>query len=186
MENASLKPFIKEHLDILFVGLNPARGSNDNMHYFSVNQSFWQQLADAGLINEIIDKVNADVTVFGSNEINYMGWYYGITDLVTETAESKSSKIKILDNHNKKLSEVILFFKPKVVILLHHKATNSFLKYHHISPQKANCGCLGKIISDCDSLFYSIGFPHGNNITSVDKVAKYKEVKEYINNIKDE
>lgn len=41
--------------DILFVGLNPAKGSSDNLHYFSINQAFWNRLYDAGLIIARVD-----------------------------------------------------------------------------------------------------------------------------------
>ena len=185
MQNATLKPYLRENLDILFVGLNPAKGSNDNHHYFSVNQSFWKQLTESGLLNESISKDTADITVFGSNNINYKGWCYGITDLVTEIAESNSRNVKIEDKHCIKLFEDIRTYNPKVVIFLHQKATKTFLKFLHHSPQKANCGCLGKIIPDCDSMIFSIGFPHGSSIPSIEKVAKYIEVKEYINKLID-
>lgn len=60
MEKSKLVPFVRENLDILFVGLNPAKGSSYNCHYFSVNQAFWNQLYDAGLITARIDKASAD------------------------------------------------------------------------------------------------------------------------------
>lgn len=84
MKESRLKPFIHSGLDILFVGLNPARGSSQNGHYFSVNASFWNQLNEAGLITEFIDKGIADEIVFGSTCININEYQYGITDLVQE------------------------------------------------------------------------------------------------------
>jgi len=45
---SNLVPFIRDNLDILFIGLNPAKGSSENRHYFSVKPAFWNQLYDAG------------------------------------------------------------------------------------------------------------------------------------------
>lgn len=95
MEKSNLKPFIREDLDILFVGLNPAKGSSDKRHYFSVNQSFWNQLFESGLITIRVDKNIADEVVFRTSEINYNNWSYGITDLITSIAESNSNLIAV-------------------------------------------------------------------------------------------
>ena len=94
MNSSTLQPFIRKNLGILFVGLNPSIGSSEKVHYFSVKQSLWNQLYQTGLIISSIDKAYADEVVFGSTKINFHGWSYGITDLVTEIAESDSRKIK--------------------------------------------------------------------------------------------
>ncbi len=71
MEVSNLVPFVREKLDILFIGLNPAIGSSTHKHYFSVNQVFWNQLYEAGLITYQVDKANADDFIFGSKTFNY-------------------------------------------------------------------------------------------------------------------
>jgi len=90
MEKSQLVPFVKEGLDILFVGLDPANGSDDHGHYFSVKQAFWNQLLSAGLITEKVSKLSADDEIFGNNEKNFNKWSYGITDLVPNIVESNS------------------------------------------------------------------------------------------------
>jgi len=180
MKQSTLSPFIRYNLEILFIGLNPAKGSSDNRHYFSVNQSFWNQLFDAGLISKKVDKLVADELVFGSNAINYLGWSYGVTDLITEIAESDSRKIEPTDQDCKRLERDIRKYKPKTAILLHGKVTKTFLPYLGIKPVRANYGRIGQIIENCPTMFYSIAFPHGNNIPSIKKVEKYKEVKDYL------
>lgn len=45
---------------------------------------------------------------------------------------------------------------------------------------KANHGLLGKLIDGCNSTFFAIGFPHGNTISSKNKVDKYIQVKEML------
>jgi len=47
---------------------------------------------------------------------------------------------------------------------------------------KSNTGVLGKLIENCDTNFFNIAFPHGNTITSEQKVEKYIELKEYLKN----
>lgn len=170
-------PFIREGLDILFVGLNPANTSSKKGHYFSTNPAFWNQLYDAGLITKSIDMNTADNIVFGSSEINYKNCQYGVTDLVNYLAESNSSKVKPTEQHCKNLEQNILTYKPKKVILLHSKVIKYFVtKYLH--KPVVEYGCIGKLIDNCESLFYNVPFPHGNAITSEIKVELYKKIKE--------
>lgn len=108
MEKSNLIPFLRANLDILFVGLNPAKGSSRNRHYFSVNQAFWNQLLESNLITKHIDKSIADERIFGDNKINYNNWNYGITDLITEIAESNSAKIKPQHDDLVRLKKLLL------------------------------------------------------------------------------
>lgn len=180
MEQSSLIPFVRENLDVLFVGLNPAKGSSCNRHYFSVNQAFWNQLYSAGLIISRVDKSNADDVVFGGTSINFQGWSYGVTDLITEIAESDSRQIRPTRKNCEDLRNSILVLKPKVAILLHGKVLDNLLPFLGCSAPPANSGELGKLIPDCPTMFFNIAFPHGNAITSDSKVAQYKKVKQYL------
>lgn len=180
MEKSKLNPFLRGNLDILFVGLNPAKGSSDKRHYFSVNQAFWNQLYDSGLISDRICKDNADNIVFGNNTINFNCWNYGITDLITEVAESNSNLICVNNEDCSRLIEIIKKYRPRAVIILHQKVVKNIMKVVGLSVPTANAGELGKLIDGCDSMFYAIGFPHGNSILSQDKVINYMKVKEYL------
>ena len=180
MKQSRLVPFVRENIDILFVGLNPATISSEKGHYFSVKQSFWKQLYISGLITENIDKDCADMMVFGTNQINYRNWNYGITDLVTEIAESQSQKIKPTHEHCINLYKLIKKTKPRAVVLLHGKVQKKFLGFLKQEPAEANFGLLGHLIPEEKILFCNIAFPHGNAITDSEKVEKYKELKEYL------
>lgn len=180
MEKSNLVPYLRENLEILFVGLNPAQGSSRNRHYFSVNQAFWNQLYDSELITEFIDKSKADENVFGSNRINYNNWNYGVTDLVTEIAESNSGLVKPSEKDCLRLKNTIITFKPKTVVLLHGKVLNEFIDYLGYNVPNSNSGKLGQLIKSSDTIFYNIAFPHGNSITSNEKVIRYIELREYI------
>lgn len=183
MEKSVLYPFIRSNLDILFVGLNPAKGSNQNGHYLSVNQAFWNQLFESGLITSPVDKMDADDIVFGSSGINFMGWQYGITDLVVEIAESDSRKIKPTQRDCVRLRDSIDDFKPKAVVLFHGLVLKKFLTFLGYNIPKANSGRLGKLIENSNSYFFNIAFPHGNAITSKEKVRRYVELKNDIEKI---
>lgn len=180
MEKSSLIPYLRKDLEILFVGLNPAKGSSDKGHYFSVNQAFWNQLFDSGLIEESVDKLIADEIIFRTNKVNFSNWNYGITDLVTEIAESNSQKIKPTLSHCKQLTENIRLNKPKSVVLLHSKVTKTFLNFLNKPIPKSNSGNLGNILSNSDTTFFNIAFPHGNSISSLEKVKRYLELKEFL------
>lgn len=180
METSNLIPFVRSNLHILFVGLNPARGSSFNRHYFSVKQSFWDQLYDAGLINSKVDKSTADTLIFGGNKYNHRRWEYGITDLVTAVAESDSSKVKPSSEDCMALSELIQEKSPKVVILLHSKVCRYFLSSLDYPIPPANSGSLGRLIPKCPTQFFNIAFPHGNSINSISKVKNYRDVRNYL------
>src|SRR5687768_6989367 len=127
MERSNLNPFLGNNLDILFCGLNPAKGSSHNRHYFSVNQAFWNQLYCSELITSRVDKSIADKLVFGATKVNHHGWAYEITDLITDITESHSRYIKPTRKHSEALKSLILELTPKVAILLHQKVVKSFL-----------------------------------------------------------
>lgn len=183
MENINLKPFVRENLDILFIGLNPAVVSNQKGHYFSVKQSLWNQLYRSGLILQEVNKENADELIFGDTATNVENLNFGIIDLVTNIANSNSSEVKPTKGDCIKLEQTILKYKPRVAIILHSKVLKKFaFNYLGISKCSSNSGYMGKLLKpkDCDTIFYNIAFPHGNNIADEDKIKKYKEVKELI------
>lgn len=180
MEQSKLIPFLRTDLHILFVGLNPAKGSSDNGHYFSVKQSFWKQLHSSGLIIQCLDKSNADDLVFGSKSYNYNNWNFGITDLVTEYAESDSKKVKPTIKDYQRLENVVRKYKPLTVVLLHGSVLNGVMKYLHYSVPKSNTGSLGKLIGDIPTTFFNIAFPHGNSISDLHKIEIYNQLKEHI------
>lgn len=181
MQESTLIPFLRKNLDILFIGLNPAKGSSENGHYFSVNQAFWNQLYESGLITKSVAKSNADELIFGSNKYNYKNWNFGITDLITEIAESNSAKIKPRQTDLIRLENVVKEYKPKTVILLHSKVLKKFNGYLGYVVPKSNTGKMGKLIENSNTTFYNIAFPHGNVITNESKINKYKELKEFLN-----
>ena len=144
MEKSNLIPFVRNNLDILFVGLNPAVGSSRNRRYFSANQAIWNQLYDSGLITSRVDKSIADELVFGQKDINFQGWSYGITDLIPSIAESDSRKIKPTRQNSEDLQALIKRFSPKVAILIHGKVVEHLLKFLEYPVPSANSGKIGR------------------------------------------
>lgn len=171
-------PYVREGLDILFVGLNPAKKSYDKKHYFSKNCAFWDQLYESGLITSPIDKDIADERVFGSTEINANQWEYGVTDLVSDVAESNSRAVKPTDDDCVTLEKIIKENKLKIVVILHSKVIKIFCKrYSDKLDTTSKCGYLGTLIKGCDSIFFKVPFPHGNSIPKYEKVKLYKQIK---------
>ena len=185
MEGATLKPFLRENLDILFVGLNPAIFSNMKGHYFSVRQSFWKQLHQGGLINQEVNKDCADNLIFGDNQLNFNQWNYGITDLITHIAESNSNKVKPTIADCKTLKDTILQYKPLTIVILHSTVLKDFVSgFIGALRFPSNSGKMGRLLKGCDSVFYSIAFPHGNGISDDDKIKRYQELKKDILELK--
>jgi hypothetical protein len=183
MEKSNLTPFIRMNLDVLFVGLNPAKGSSRNRHYFSVNQAFWNQLFLAGLVVMNIDKSIADNIIFAGTEVNYKRWSFGITDLIPEIAESNSRKIKPTEKDCERLKNDILKYRPKSVVLLHGTVLKKFIKHLGREVPMSNSGNLGELIKEVDTIFFNIAFPHGNTIISEEKIWNYKQLKQYLEGI---
>jgi len=179
MEKSTLKPFLRDGLDVLFIGVNPAKGSSRKGHYFSVNAAFWNQLFDSGLIVERVDKNVADEIVFGSNRVNRAGLNYGVTDLVPKWAESASSKITPSNEDCRALVKSIKRHKPKVAVLLHSKVRRA-LEAHLKVLTDVEYGQLGRIIPGLATEFFSVPFPHGNAITTETKVGKYREIVRFL------
>lgn len=170
-----LNPFVRQDLDILFVGLNPANTSNRKGHYFSTNPALWNQFYASGIITKQVNMDIADEIVFGTNSINHNGMQYGITDLITNVAESNSSVVKPSLQNCMDLEKTITELKPRCVVILHSKVIQYFVQ-RYLGMNNVKYGCLGKIISGCDTVFYNIPFPHGNNIPSDKKVDIYKKL----------
>lgn len=179
MEESTLKPYLRECLHILFVGLNPATGSSRNGHYFSVNSSFWTQLYASGLIVRRVAKAEADEIVFGTTTANHAGWSYGITDLVTTVAESNSRSIRPTNEDSASLINNIICFKPKAVVMMHSKVRHSLAKF--LGKPEPEDGFVGKLLGDAiDTDFFSVPFPHGNRICSEYKINLYKQIRNYL------
>ena len=158
MDTINLKPFLREGLDILFVGLNPARRSNRNGHYFSVNQAFWNQLHDSGLITKYVDKMYADDMVFGGTGANYSEWSYGVTDLITYIADSDSANVKPTPMDSINLERDLRKYGPRTVVLMHGKVCKAFSKHigrHIPGPSE---GHQGQLLEGCPSEFFTIAF----------------------------
>lgn len=181
METITLRPFVRNNLDILFIGLNPAIVSNQKGHYFSVKQSLWKQLYMSGLILEEVNKDIADELIFGDTVLNINQRNFGITDLITHIANSNSTEVKSTEKDCIQLKETILEYKPRVAIILHSKVLKEFVaKYLGKKEYPSNSGFMGKLLNNCDTIFYNIAFPHGNAIPDKEKINRYKEVKELI------
>jgi hypothetical protein len=184
MEESWLQPFLRKDLDILFIGLNPAGGSSRKGHYFSVNKAFWNQLREAELITlDSIDKLMADELVFGGTDYNAHGWSYGITDLVTEIAESDSGLIKPGRAECERLERVIRELEPRAAVLIHGKVVQRMLEYRGLASVPANSGALGRILPGCATMFFNIAFPHGNTIAKAEKVREYCRVKAFLEEV---
>jgi G:T/U-mismatch repair DNA glycosylase len=179
MQKAKLEPFIRENLDVLFVGLNPPSQSNNNGHYFSGKQSrFFQLLYLSGLISSNINKSEADLNVFGNNSYNYNKANFGVTDLIQHIVETNSGKVKPTREDVLSLCKSIIKYAPKNVCIIHSKVRDAFERFQneYISGGLTYGNC-GKILKDCPSVFFFNYFPNGNNIPDEPKLKIFNELK---------
>ena len=179
MSESKLKSRVEKNLDILFVALNPPAQSNANGHYFSGSGSrFFKLLFRSGLITTEIDKSFADEIVFGSNKINFMNKEYGITDLVFDVIETKSTKVKPEQHHVERLYKIIMENSPRFVCIIHNKVLKSFNRYSKLYlSDKLNWGNCGEAFRDCSSIIFCNYFPNGSNIPDPPKLKIFGELK---------
>lgn len=69
---------------------------------------------------------------------------------------------------------------PKVAVLLHGDVVSSFLSYLGAKSDDNEFGKIGRVIDNCPTMFYTVPFPHGNNIKSEIKIKRYAEIKELL------
>src|SRR5690242_16545855 len=118
-------------------------------------------MCQSGLIISPVDKSHADEIIFGGTSHNFHGWSFGITDLVTEIAESDSHQIKPSVKDCQVLSDLIKKLSPKVAMLLHRKVVEYLLLFVGYSLPHPNSSQVGAIIANCPTMFFNIAFPHG-------------------------
>lgn len=179
MDTQNLRPYLRENIDVLFIGLNPSDISDTNGHYFSVKQSFWDQLLQSGLLTKRVDKSYADEIVFGTNMANRNSWNYGIVDIIHTVSDRDSTDIKPSKNDYEWLKENILLFKPRVACIIHSKVMKCIDKFT-LETLDIHHGCMGKLLNEVNTTFFYIPFPHGNKYTNNYKVSLYKGIVEYL------
>jgi hypothetical protein len=133
------------------------------------------------LIIKPVDRDNADDIVFGSNNVSYNGWSYGITDLVTGWAVSNSRTVHPTPDDCQQLLKNIKRYQPRVIVILHYKVQKSLKQCFKLQLSNGNYGQLGYWLGEgIKSEVFSVPFPHGNRIPKQDKVALYKQIKNYL------
>jgi len=118
----------------------------------------------------------ADEIVFGSTSANRNGWSYGITDLVTEIAESDSKKVKPTADHCTRLALQIEELAPRAVVFLHSDVLKAVRRYLGMRFD-SGYGRLGRLLPAIPATeFFALPFPHGNTIPLAAKLELYKEL----------
>ena len=170
--------YLRTGLDLLFIALNPPVQSNMNGHYFSGKGStFFKQLYESRLIRENIDRENADELVFGGTKYNYKNWNFGVIDLLPRIEETDSTKIRVKKEHVDLLFSRIVTYKPKYVCIIHSKVMKAIKEYAGID---LSYGLNGKVIENCDTIFFCNYFPNGNSIRTSKKLEIYDKIKSEI------
>lgn len=168
----NLVEYIHPKMDILFVALNAPEVSNNNKHWFSRNFSFWNLLFSAGLITQqILDAKEGDISVFGSNSINYHRWIFGVTDLNRDMVQTNSNNVITNTGQVLRILDIIKTKKVKKLCLMHSKVAKEFQNNELIDRSKGY-GIVGKI---CDTIVYEVPF---HNASIPNKQKYYALLKE--------
>lgn len=170
-------------MDVLFVALNPPKISNDNGHYFSRVKTFWDILFESNLIEKNSFPLNEmDVNIFGNNLYNYSQSTFGITDLVKNTVETNSSKVKAEEDNLNDILSLLDNEKVDVLVLMHSKVINCFKK-HSIIPKHAGYGFAANYRK---TKIFNVPFPTGSSIPKNKIVQEYKKVYNELVRVKSE
>ncbi|MGJ1206392.1 hypothetical protein [Sphingobacterium lactis] len=160
----NLKEYIYNEMDILFLALNAPETSNANAHWFSRNLSFWNLLFKSGLITQQInDSLKGDEIVFGSTDINYNNWIYGVTDLNHELIETNSQNVSIETKHLDRILKILESNHVKKLCLMHSKVGECIRNSGKLTDLQNNrYGYIGKI---GETLVYEVPF-HNASISN--------------------
>ncbi|MBK7888415.1 MAG: hypothetical protein IPJ86_14395 [Bacteroidetes bacterium] len=166
MSKVNLKEYIHPKMDLLFVALNAPEVSNANAHWFSYNLSFWNLLYRAGLITQTISNpMEGDIKVFGSTEINYENWIFGVTDLNREVVATKSNQVITDINQVERILSIIKNNSVNRVCLMHFIVAEEFEKHGTIvrncQDRENEFGIVGEYKS---TVIYEVPFHSGNSI----------------------
>lgn len=165
----NLKEYIHPEMDVLFLALNAPEVSNANAHWFSRNLSFWNLLYRSGLINQkITDTKKGDETVFGSNEINFEGKVFGVTDLNNEIVQTDSRGVNVEQRHVNRILEILMKNKVEKLCLMHSTVGIAFRESQYL--QKTTGNRYGLIGSIGQTEVYEVPF---HNASVADKERHY-------------
>jgi G:T/U-mismatch repair DNA glycosylase len=168
--------YLRNNIDLLFIALNPPKQSNSNGHYFSGKQSlFFKQLFESGLITANLSKSKADEAVFGASNFNYKNSQYGVVDLVPYRVETDSNSVRVTKENVSLLLGKIRVYNPKNVCIIHSKVRAEIEKEIGI---RISYGANGKLLDNCETVFYCNYFPNGNNIPTAEKLRIYRLIKD--------
>lgn len=175
----NLRPFVRPHLDVLFVGLNPPDQSNSNGHYFSGDQSrFFKLLHKSGLVTKAVHTINADEIVFGSTNLNYHNRAFGVVDLVRGIVQTDSGKVRVTRLHVGALLEDIRKYEPRFVCVIHSKVRDELNKKYVGLTKPLIYGICGKLLAGSSSCFVMNWFPNGNTIPDEKKIQIFRQLRD--------
>ena len=118
----SLPDYLKENLDIVFVGLNPSLYSMQVGHYFANPRNrFWAALNRSGLLTrELSPEQDGQILEFG----------IGFTDVVKRpTAQANGLKAADFRRWCPALKERLLQYRPRIVAFQGLMGYKAYLKY---------------------------------------------------------
>lgn len=103
-----IKDYLKENLDLLFVGFNPSIRSAETGHHFAnPNNRFWKILHESGLTPRKFD---------ASEDYKLLDLSFGLTNIVSRPTKAADEITKEeYQEGREELKKKISLFKPKIV-----------------------------------------------------------------------
>ncbi|MGH7961384.1 MAG: mismatch-specific DNA-glycosylase [Candidatus Binatia bacterium] len=104
----SLPDYLRENLEVVFVGLNPGLYSAQVGHYFAHKQNrFWSALSASGLVSEPVGP---------EDDARLLEWGIGLTDIVKRPTSGIHELTRTEFRRGAKaLQEKIALYKPRIV-----------------------------------------------------------------------
>lgn len=178
MKVVNLCAFLRPHLDVLFVGLNPPEQSNSNGHYFSGGGSrFFDLLHKSGLLTEVVPKATADEIVFGSTAVNYGSKAFGVVDLVRDVVQTNSGKVRTTQLHVDALLKDIRKYEPRFCCVIHYKPRDALNKYAGLVSE-LTYGICGALLPGSSTSFVMNYFPNGNKFPDERKLQIFCQLRD--------
>ena len=130
---ATLRDYLREGLDVVFVGLNPSRYSVKAGHYFANPRNrFWPALNRSSLVGR---------EVTSQDDANFLSCGIGFTDVV-KRATPQASGLRAADFRRwaPELKDKLLRYKPLIACFHGVTAYSAYLKYAEGVNEKVGLG----------------------------------------------
>jgi TDG/mug DNA glycosylase family protein len=165
-QGETLPDYLREGLDIVFVGLNPGLYSVQVGHYFAHKQNrFWPALSASGLVPGLVGP---------EDDVRLLEWGIGLTDVVKRpTRGIHELTRREFQQGAKALREKIIHYQPRIVCFV------GFTGYHMCYGKGGGLGVQHGRVGNAKTFVIPSTSPRNARYSLQDISAALRDLKQY-------